>query len=83
MKKDKNKAVAVSYNKGYPAPVVVAKGEGYIAERIIRIAEKEGIMIKKDISLADTLYLADIYSLIPEEQYEIVAEILSFINKYR
>lgn len=83
MKKEKSKAVAISYNKGYPAPVVIAKGEGYNAERILRIAEKEGIMVKRDTSLADTLYLADIYSLIPEEQYEIVAEILRFVNKYR
>jgi flagellar biosynthesis protein len=83
MKKEKNKAVAISYNKGYPAPVVVAKGEGHNAERILRIAEKEGILIKKDNNLAETLYLADLYSLIPEEQYEIIAEILSFVNKFR
>lgn len=81
MKKSKIKAVALSYKKEYPAPVLVAKGSGITAQRILDIAEKEGVAVKKDSDLAEVLFLADIYSLIPEEQYEIVAEILSFIIK--
>ncbi len=81
MKKIKQKAVALSYKKGYPAPQIVAKGEGITAEKILAAAEKEGVAVVENSELADVLFTADIYSLIPEEQYEIVAEILSFVIK--
>ena len=80
MRKNRKKAVALSYKKEYPAPVVVAKGKGHTADRIAAAAEKEGIAVVENSNLADILFTADIYSLIPEEQYEIVAEILSFIR---
>ncbi len=79
--KKRKKAVALSYKKEYPAPVVIAKGEGLFADRILEVAEKEGITVCSDTSLAEVLFSADLYSFIPEEQYEIVAEILSFIVK--
>ena len=81
MKRIKQKAVALSYKKGYPAPQIVAKGEGITAEKILAAAEKEGVAVVENSELADVLFTADIYSLIPEEQYEIVAEILSFVIK--
>ena len=81
MKKKEKKAVALSYKKEYPAPVVVAKGKGFTAEKILESAEREGIAVVENKNLSDVLFTADIYSLIPEEQYEIVAEILSFIIK--
>ncbi len=81
MKGKHKKAVALTYKKEYPAPVVVAKGKGFTAEKILESAEREGITVVENKNLADVLFTADIYSLIPEEQYEIVAEILSFIIK--
>ena len=81
MRKNRNKAVALSYKEQYPAPVIIAKGKGLTADKIAETAEKEGIAVVENSNLAEVLFTAEIYSLIPEEHYEIVAEILSFIRK--
>ncbi|RME62745.1 MAG: flagellar biosynthesis protein FlhB, partial [Nitrospirae bacterium] len=52
----RKRAIALKYDRYEdPAPRVVAKGEGKIAERIIEIAREKGIFIKKDPLLADLL----------------------------
>ncbi len=80
MNKNRKKAAALSYKNKYPAPAVVAKGKGHVAAGIIKAAEKHGVPVVKNDNLAEILFTADLYSFIPEEQYEIVAEILSFIR---
>jgi len=76
----KHKAVALSYNYGQnDAPVVVAKGRGFIAERIEEVAREWGIPLKEDAKLADYLMALDLYQEIPAELYSVVAEILAFI----
>ena len=82
MEDDKNqikKAVALKYNRGKDAaPKVTAKGTGLIAEKILEIAEKEGIPVTEDPDLVTALARLDFYDEIPPELYKAVAEILAF-----
>lgn len=75
-------AVALQYDaKEDAAPKVVAKGRGYIAEQIIKIAEENGIMIHKDADLAEVLNAIDIDAEIPVEAFTAVAEIIAYMYK--
>ena len=78
---DKNKtAVALAYEKGDAAPKILATGKGYVAEQIIEEAKKADIPFYQDNELAETLSKLDIGDAIPPELYEVVAEILVFVN---
>ena len=62
------KAVALSYDEeGQSAPIVLASGMGYLAERIVDIAVEEGIPVYEDDSLATILTQLELGSEIPEE----------------
>ena len=77
--KDK-KAVALRYNQTKEnAPRVVAKGKGFIAEKIIKIAKENELPIKKDEDLVELLTKIDIDKEIPQNLYKAVAEVFSFI----
>lgn len=81
MEKEKKKtAVALSYNKGDEAPTVVASGVGAVAEKIIETAKESEVPIYEDSPLADTLSKLEIGEAIPPELYNVVAEILVFVN---
>jgi len=58
------------------APVVVASGEGDLAERIVRAARDYGVPIVRDVPLARALSELEVGDVIPEALYEAVAEIL-------
>jgi flagellar biosynthesis protein len=73
--------VALKYSKGYKAPKIVAKGSGYVAERILDEAKRHDIMIHTDKSLTENLNKLDVGEDIPLEMFEIVARIYSFIDK--
>lgn len=76
------KAVALKYERGKDnAPSVAAKGRGAVAEKIISLARKHGIPIEKDSTLLEALYRLDINEEIPEELYQVVAELLAFIYR--
>lgn len=73
------KAVALKYDREKDsAPKVTAKGTGLIAERIIELAQKEGIPISEDPDLVGALVQLDFHEEIPPELYRAVAEILAF-----
>lgn len=73
------KAVALKYERAKDnAPRLTAKGAGLIAERIIELAEKEGIPIAEDPDLVGTLAQLDFQEEIPQELYVAVAEIMAF-----
>ena len=77
-----NKAVALRYNSGKePAPRLVAKGSGIIAEKIIEAAIKAGVPVQENPELVALLMKLDIDQIIPPEMYAAVAEILAFIYK--
>lgn len=73
------KATAVRYSKDLPCPLVIAKGTQQRAERILEIAEKHGIRVIQDKILTERLYELEIDQLIPENLYEPLARILSFV----
>lgn len=80
---NKNKrAVALKYdiNKN-TAPVVIASGSGYIANKVVEIAEDNGVPIYKDDSLSILLSQLDIGSEIPEELFSTIVDIyIYFLN---
>lgn len=73
-------AVAVAYEPGERAPKIIAAGKGIIAEKIIEKAKEEEIPFYRDDRLADTLSKLEIGESIPPELYEVVAEILVFVD---
>jgi len=75
------KAAAIQYTEDLPAPIVLAKGKGLLAKRIKEIALQQGIKIVDQPELADALVELPLGSLIPEEFYRIVAEILVFVRR--
>lgn len=79
MKKQIKKAVALKYPKGVEAPIIVAKGTGQSAEKIISIAKENDILIKEDTVLVDMLGLQSLGDIVPEETWSALAGIFSFI----
>lgn len=73
-------AVALEYNLEDQAPKIVAIGQGELAERIIDKAKESEIPIHRDDKLAGTLAKLEIGEMIPPELYEVVAEILVFVD---
>ncbi len=82
MEEDK-KAVALRYKMNEDnAPKVVAKGRGFLAEKIEEIAKEYDIHIEKNPELANSLYRLNLNEEIPEELYEAVAKILAYIYSF-
>jgi len=78
----RSKAVALAYEPGtHRAPVVVAKGLGRVAERILELAREHGVPIHEDADLVELLAKLDLQREIPPEAYVVVAEILAFIHR--
>lgn len=79
-KSRKKQAIALSYDPHDDAPKVIASGQGILAEKILKKAADEKIPIHKDDQLANTLSRLEIGDMIPPELYEVVAEILIFVD---
>ena len=78
----KKKAAALRYDtQKENAPRVIAKGEGQIAENIIKIAKENELPIKKDEDLIELLSNIEIDKEVPEELYKAVAEVFSFVYR--
>lgn len=74
-------AVALGYDPNEDgAPKVIASGKGALAEKIIDQARENKIPVHEDDKLADTLSRLEIGEMIPPELYEVVAEILVFVD---
>ena len=81
---EQKKAVALKYDKERDtAPKVVAKGRGWIADKIIELARQHGIPLKEDEALVEVLSKLSLYEEIPVELYKAVAEILVFVYKIK
>ncbi len=73
-------AIALRYDaKKMAAPVVVAKGQGLIAEQIMRKARELGIPLVQNIPLAHALIKIELGAAIPTALYQAVAEVLAFV----
>ena len=85
MAEDNNKKIKTAVALGYDpsedgAPKVIASGRGALAEKIIEQAKDSNIPVHQDDKLADTLSRLEIGEMIPPELYEVVAEILVFVD---
>jgi type III secretion protein U len=78
-------AVAIAYRKDLtPLPVVLSKGEGALAQRIVEVARKHDIPVMQNIPLARALMAtAEIDRYIPGDLIEPVAEVLRFVRDMR
>jgi flagellar biosynthesis protein FlhB len=75
-------AAALSYDGTKPAPVLVAKGKGYVALQIRRIAEDNDVAIVPDPPLARALHgSVEVGHMIPEEMYAAVAQVLAYVYR--
>ncbi len=77
-------AVAIKYDgEEGKAPRVVAKGMRVHAEKIKELAKHYGVPILRNVPLAQALNKLDIDEEVPEDLYEAVAEVLSFVYKIK
>lgn len=74
-------AVALSYELEDTAPKVIASGKGYLAEKIIHKAEENDVPLHKDSKLAGTLSKLEIGECIPPQLYDVIAEVLVFVDR--
>jgi len=74
-------AAALRYDSGRDdVPVLTAFGQGNVAERIIEKAQEFGVPIVEDQSLASVLQQVSVGDEIPQELYEVVAQVLIFVG---
>ena len=76
------KAVALQYGPGDAAPVIVASGMGYMAEKIVEVAADSGVPIYEDNSLATVLTQLELGRPIPEELYQAIVEIYVYFLRF-
>lgn len=74
-------AVAIKYDPEIAdAPIVIAKGEDYLAAKIKEVAKENHIEIVENKPLARMLYAnVDVGQAVPPELYQAVAEVLAFV----
>lgn len=78
-------AVALQYDRNtMSAPIVVAKGKGFLALRIRAIAKESGVPVLERKPLARALYgSTEVGSQIPYELFKAVAEVLAYVYKLK
>ncbi|MBP2628944.1 MAG: type secretion exporter [Firmicutes bacterium] len=80
--KPKQQAIALSYHQvNNAAPKVVAKGAGFVAEKILATAKQHSIPIYQNKTLVSMLMAVELDREIPPELYQAVAEILAYIYR--
>lgn len=77
----KKTAVALGYDPEDQAPKIIASGRGVLADKIIETAKESNVPVHKDERLANTLSKLEIGDFIPPELYEVVAEVLMFVDR--
>ncbi len=78
-------AIALKFNaEEMIAPQVLAKGAGYVAQRIKEIASEHQIPHVEDKPLAQALYkMVELGDYIPAELYRAVAEVLAYVYRLK
>ena len=74
-------AVALRYSRELPAPIVTARGTNRVAGRLVELARRFGIPVKRDDATASALEAVELDSLIPVQLYESVARILIAVHR--
>ena len=78
-KKRRQNAVALAYGGGDGAPRVVAKGQGLVAEQIMRRANEAGVFVHESKELVQLLMGVDLDREIPPALYRAIAELLAWL----
>jgi type III secretion protein U len=80
-----HKAIAIFYEAGETKlPMITAMGEGYLAERMIKTAQEEGIPIMQNVPLATDLFEhGQIEQYIPTELITPIAEVLRWVQQLK
>lgn len=78
MRHYRKQAVALAYGNN-PTPVVTAKGDAALAERILEEARTHGVLIAQDPQLVQLLARLEVDQEIPPELYTAVAVLLSWV----
>lgn len=82
MKETPKQAVALRYRQGEdPAPVVLAKGKGLVAEAIMQLALQSKVPIVKEEALVKFLEPTEVGQTVPAEAYHLAAEVIAFVWK--
>lgn len=77
------KAVALSYDENKnAAPIIVASGMGYVAEKMVEVARESGVPIYEDNSLATMLTQLNLGAEIPTELYQAIIDIYVYFLNY-
>ena len=78
-------AIALVYNSALAkAPLVLAKGQDFMAQRIKEIAKEAKVPVVENKPLAQALYPAvEVGQVIPLEFYKAVAEVLSYVYRLK
>jgi flagellar biosynthesis protein len=76
---DSKKAVALKYPEGAGAPLIAASGKGFLAQKILELAQERKIPVVEDKCLADVLTVQEIGAAVPEETWEALAKIFAFV----
>ncbi|WP_215143874.1 EscU/YscU/HrcU family type III secretion system export apparatus switch protein [Exiguobacterium qingdaonense] len=75
-------AAVVRYDESTDkAPVVVARGTGAVAEKILQEARARGVAVENDHSLLGHLLDLDLGDAIPPQLYDVMAEVLLLIEE--
>jgi flagellar biosynthesis protein len=81
----RRKAVALKYDGtaggSAGAPKVVAKGAGFVADKILALAEEHGVSVHEDKDLVEVLSALELGEEIPDDLYEVVAKLLAEIYR--
>jgi len=72
-------AVALAYGETDAAPKVVAKGQGLVAEQIMRRAQEAGVFVHESKELVQLLMGVDLDREIPPALYRAIAELLAWL----
>lgn len=78
----KKRAVALHYGADDTAPVVVASGMGYMAEKIVDVARTNGVPVYEDDSLATILTQLRLGQEIPAELYQAIVDIYIYFLSF-
>jgi flagellar biosynthesis protein len=74
--REERSAVALKYNpQDDYTPIIVASGHGKVAERIINLADENGIPVYRDDSAAAVLSMLSVGQGVPQELYSVIAGI--------
>jgi flagellar biosynthesis protein len=81
---NRRSAAALHYSHGTGGPpTLVAKGEGFVAEKILATAQQHGVPIHHDPALVGALSRLDLGEQIPSELFSAVATVIAFIYRLK